>query len=317
MIARTTRGTGSRWPLIWLALLWQLTTPALAWNAAGHRLIAYLAWESMDPTTRSAVAGVLRRHPDFARWQARAGDADPDLGAFLEASTWPDDIRHDRRFFSAGLEEPTPALPGFPDMERRLNWHYVDRPPDSGQAAAASAGQLDRQLVALAHTLADPRSSVGERAYALPWLIHLVGDAHQPLHAASRYGSDGQGDSGGNAVEIVNPFQPHYPSTNLHRYWDELPGPPWLRGRQLQSTARSLSALYQPPPVSGTPAQWIAESRELARTAAYPPAGDAVPTISATFHANSLELARRRVVEAGYRLAEELKRLFADHGGGQ
>lgn len=292
---------------LWLTLL-LVHSPAMAWNAAGHRISALIAWERLDPTSRSALAGILRQHPDYGRWQRRAKSSDPDQAAFLEASTWPDDIRSDQRFYSAGREPPTPTRKGFPDMERRLNWHYVDRPLNPGRRAPPSAGRLDRQLTALAGILCDAKASSAERAYTLPWLIHLVGDAHQPLHAASRYGPRGDGDGGGNEQQIVNPFQPRHSSTNLHRYWDGLPGSSWLRGRRLESTVRALTILYPPTPTSpaAEPAQWIEESWRLAREAAYPPGDDAVPTISARFHANALDIAGRRVTEAGYRLADLL-----------
>ena len=65
------------------------------------------------------------------------------------------------------------------------------------------------------------------QADALPWLLHLVADIHQPLHV----GLDG--DEGGNKVEIENPFNKRLPFTNVHTYWDDLPGPPWLRGKRL------------------------------------------------------------------------------------
>lgn len=313
MTAEPTRRAKRFWLPLFLALL-LCTPPALAWNAAGHRLTAMIAWERLDDESREAVAGVLRQHPDFAVWQARGKGADPDLTAFLEASTWPDDIRKDKRFYTAGLEEPTPTLPGFPDMERRLTWHYFDRPVDrplnADHGLPNSSGLLERQLLTLAQTLANPNARIAERAYALPWLIHLIGDAHQPLHAASRYGSDEQGDGGGNALNVFNPWQPRYPSTNLHRYWDDLPGAPWLRGSRLENAARSLTILYPPPAPSATPDQWLAESWRLARDAAYPPGDAAVPTISADFHANALDIARRRVAEAGYRLADQLQRVF-------
>jgi len=199
-----------------------------------------IAWESMDAGTKSAVGQLLRQHPDYERWQARAHGGDPELTAFLEASTWPDDIRKDRRFYTTGREEPTATLPGFPDMERRLHWHYVDRPVNPGAGTGPAAGVIDRQLAVLARIVGDRQATMAERAYALPWLIHLVGDAHQPLHAASRYGPDGQSDNGGNLVSIVNPFAARYTSMSLHRYWDDLPGPPWLRDGRLASAARSL-----------------------------------------------------------------------------
>ena len=293
-----------------MAVLFVVATPAIAWNAAGHRISALLAWERMDEATKSTVAAILRKHPDFERWQTRAFGADPDRTAFLEASTWPDEIRKDKRFYTRNLDEPTETQAGFPDMERRRYWHYVDRPLRPGASTPSSPGTLDRQLVALARTLGDRKSTPGERAYALPWLIHLVSDAHQPLHAASRYGPDGESDDGGNRLNIINPFAAHHPSMSLHRYWDDLPGPPWLRGSRLDSAVMLLSARYPQPIAMGTPEQWLDESWHIARQYAYPPAGEAVPTISVEFHERAQTIARRRVTEAGYRLADLLRQIL-------
>lgn len=296
--------------LLPMSLLWVLAFPAAAWNAAGHRISAMIAWEHMDAPTRNAVAAILQQHPDFEHWQLRANGADPDLTAFLEASTWPDDIRRDKRFYTAGSEEPTSTQPGFPDMERRLSWHFVDRPVGWYDRLLPSPGVIDRQLVTLARIVGDRKEKPSARAYALPWLIHLVGDAHQPLHAASRYGPDGRSDQGGNRVTINNPLQPHASSTSLHRYWDDLPGPPWLNGSRLHSTVIALTSRYAAPAATGTPEQWIDESWRLASEYAYPPEIDAVPTITADFHNQSLTIANRRVTEAGYRLAALLQQLL-------
>lgn len=295
-----------------LTLLLLLASPALGWNAAGHRISAMIAWEQLDTDTRTAVTALLRQHPDFERWQARGKGADRDLTAFLEASTWPDDIRKDQRFYTAGNEEPTPTLPGFPDMERRLDWHYVDRPLEPAGNLQSSPGKLDRQLEVLAQRLANRKAKLSERAYALPWIIHLVADAHQPLHAASRYGRDGRSDNGGNALPIINPYNSRHPSMNLHRYWDDLPGPPWLRNSRLESAVRSLTERHPPPASPGTPTQWIDESWRIAREYAYPPGDESVPTISAAFHESALEIANRRLMAAGYRLAGLLQRLLRD-----
>lgn len=195
-----------------LQLLFVLTpASAMAWNSAGHRIIATIAWERLDQTTRQAVVTILRQHPDYDRWQMHANGADPGRTAFVEASTWPDDIRQDRRFYNADTDPPTPTQEGFPDMERRLTWHYVDRPVSPSGGILPSAGMIDRQLPALAQVVGNRKAALSERAYALPWLVHLVGDAHQPLHAASRYGAGGQSDNGGNNVMIVNPFHRRYP----------------------------------------------------------------------------------------------------------
>jgi hypothetical protein len=302
-------------PSLLLPLLLLVAPPAFAWNAAGHRISALIAWERLDERTKAGVAAVLRQHPDYERWQTRSKDADADRAAFLEASTWPDDIRRDRRFYTAGHAPPTPTLHGFPDMERRLAWHYVDRPLHPGHKARPSPGALARQLAALPKILCDPESSAAERAYALPWLIHLVADAHQPLHAASRNRAHGDDDSGGNEQRIFNPLQPKYPSTNLHSYWDELPGKPWLRGKRLASTVEVLTLLYPPTAQAGDDAtQWLEESWQLARQAAYPGGDNAVLTISAEFQARALEITGQRLGQAGYRLAVQLQRVFSGAG---
>nr|WP_287653236.1 S1/P1 nuclease [Accumulibacter sp.] len=319
-VAARTPGQGSlarspafpRWRLLFLLTI---STPALAWNAAGHRITAMIAWEQLDGGTRAKVAAILRQHPDFARWQARARTPDHDLAAFLESSTWPDDIRHDTRFYTRGVDAPTPTLAGFPDMERRLDWHYLDHDdPKPATGESRSSGSLDRQLATLVSIVGDAKAAVELRAYAIPWLIHLVGDAHQPLHTVSRYGPDGESDRGGNNQVVVNTFFYARPtSMSLHRYWDDLPGPPWLRGSRLEAAVSSLLSRHASPPTAKVPEQWIEESQSIARTQAYPPEiGDAVPTISAEFHARALAIAERRVTEAGYRLAEVLQRLLRD-----
>lgn len=340
--------------LLCLLFLLALSFPSVAWNAAGHRLIAQIAWQRLDESSRAAIGKLLHRHPDYQHWQTQGLEDDKYLNAFVEASTWPDDIRKDARFYSAG-EAPTPTLAGFPDMERRRHWHYVDRPIPSAGRYPPSDGTLDVQLAALLDTLSRRHTPTVERVYALPWLIHLVGDAHQPLHVASRYSVDGRGDRGGNELTIDNPFATaHDPADNLHRYWDGLPGAPWLRGERLMQRAEALMQRYPPnghdmdqpgstptqpfPPHPrllshpekagedellrarcgtawpGSPSQWLLESWRIAERDAYPPGNAAVPTISAEFDARSKEIARQRIVLAGYRLAGLLQCLLRSSG---
>ncbi|MCM8594676.1 S1/P1 nuclease [Accumulibacter sp.] len=308
------RGLARSLVVAWLAVLLAAAQPALAWNAAGHRIVALIAWIQLDETTRASLSALLREHPDFEHWLASGNDPDEDRRAFVEASTWADDIRKDSRFYTTGLDQPTATQPGFPDMERRANWHYVDPPLADASHRVPGAGQLDRQLPELIAILGNRRADRALRAYSLPWLIHLVADAHQPLHTASRLTPGGESDSGGNAMMIHNPFSTRQPSTSLHRYWDDLPGPPWLRDRQIESTVTALLSRHPQPPTPAGPAQWIAESRQIAGQFAYPDEelGAAVATISREFHERSVAIANRRVTEAGYRLAELLKALVGD-----
>ncbi len=286
-----------------LALLFPL--PVLAWNAAGHRLVAAIAWEQLLPEARIEVTLLLRRHPDHARWLKRAGEDDSDRRVFIEVSTWPDEIRKDKRFYTAGSDDPTPTLPGFPDMERRRDWHYVNIPLNATPDATPLSGQIDRQLVALAKTLAAPDTDQ-ERTYALPWLIHLVGDAHQPLHTSVRLDAKGKWDKLGNRLEVHNPFNSRKPVATLHAFWDDLPGPPWLRGDRLDKASQALLEVHPRPARSTSSQRWIEESWQIARDDAYPREDEKIPTITEAFFENSRVIADRWIVQAGYRLADLL-----------
>ena len=296
------------WRFVFLtAALSAVPAPVLAWNAAGHRLIATIAWTHLKPEVRSEVGQLLRIHPDYPRWVKRAGEDTGDRGAFIEASTWPDEIRKDKRFYSAGNEEPTPILPGFPDMERHRNWHYVNIPLGSTADKAPLSGQLDTQLVELTKTL--EFSSVNhDRAYALPWLIHLVGDVHQPLHTSIRLDAEGKWDKLGNGLEVQNPFNSRKPVSTLHAFWDDLPGPPWLRGDKLDEASQVLMTVHPRAGRSTSSRRWVEESWQIARDNAYPPSNDPTPIITAAFYESSREIANQRVALAGYRLADLLNR---------
>jgi hypothetical protein len=308
------RGTTRTAGCLLIAGLLLASSPAAAWNTAGHRLTAAIAWRQMDSATRERLGELLAQHPDYLLWLKRSISLEPAYAAFLEASTWPDDIKRDKRFHNTD-ETPTPLLPGFSDMGRHRNWHHVDHAPGHSPAKGKGSGELDTRLAKLMQGVGDgPRSDHGnkesQRAVALAWLIHLVGDAHQPLHVVSRYDEDGHSDEGGNALWIDNPFHPRRSSMTLHAYWDDLPGPPWLRGERLESAASAL--LREGKSTSpGTIRQWIGESQSLAKSAAYDGLEGEVPTITAEYHERATKTARERLALAGRRLGLLLERLLA------
>ena len=260
-----------------------------AWNAAGHRLAATIAWQQLSPASREFVATALARHPDHERWVTRARSEE--AGAiFAEAATWPDDIRNDPRFFDDPRDTPTDLLPGFPDMARHKRWHYVD----VDRHGKVVDGEADRQIERLSGLLRSTRKKE-QISYALPWLLHLIADIHQPLHVGHH------DDEGGNAVEIENPFNKRLPFSSLHLYWDDLPGPPWLRGKRLEKNAQRLLDDH-PPPTPGTVAQWRDESHALLASAYPTAAGSLLPVITEDFNRQAYAIANRRIVDAGYRL---------------
>ena len=267
---------------------------ALAWNAAGHRLGVLIAWQQMSAESREFVTITLARHPDHGRWREQAGADDPAL-ILAEASTWPDAIRHDPRFFD---EIPdTPPLPGFPDMGRHSDWHYVD----FDRHGKRGMGQIDRKNVELIDTLATSEQSA-EVSWALPWLVHLVADLHQPFHTG--YSED----RGGNTVLVENPFDQRRPFVKLHAYWDDLPGPSGLRGKRLQRRAAEL-LVSQKPPVQGDAQRWLRESQRLLQRAYPKMLGSVTPMIDDDYRQWAQMTGERRIAEAGYRLGHLLEEI--------
>ncbi|WP_265945438.1 S1/P1 nuclease [Dechloromonas sp. A34] len=270
---------------------------AHAWNAAGHRLVAVIAWQQLSPAGQKFFAEVLGRHPDHERWVKKGHSAEA-ADIFAEAATWPDDIRHDPRFYDPGREPPTPSLPGLADTARHKRWHYMDL----DRNGKVQAGELDGRIEELSRLLVTARQN-DQLTSALPWLLHLVADIHQPLHVGRH------GDEGGNDFEIENPFNKRLPFSSLHTYWDDLPGPPWLRGKRLEKNAQRLMADF-PAPQQGDVVLWRDESHRLLARAYPKTEGSLLPMISEEFHQQSRAIANRRLVEAGYRLGRLLETIY-------
>ena len=291
--------------LVCLWLLSLLPVAANAWNAAGHRLVARIAWDLLDPPTRTRIYDLLQAHPDIGRWQTRSGAKARDI--FIDTSTWADELRGDRRFFSPGQEEPTPWIAGFPDMERHTDWHYVNRPLTPGtENTAAERGQLDAQLDELTLQLGSHRATPTERAYALVWLIHLVADAHQPLHAVIPPRSAVTDDE----VLVFAPNSARKMVT-LHAYWDDLPGPSRMSREALDRLAqewRATAPVEARRLLRSLPEEWIAEDLAIARWAVDIDTQEQPTMLSEAYRQQAAQVARERITIAAYRLADLLRR---------
>ncbi|MBV8497244.1 MAG: S1/P1 nuclease, partial [Gammaproteobacteria bacterium] len=234
--------------LLLLAAAW--APLAAAWGPQGHRTVGAIADRLLEPEVRAAVAALL------------AGDLDkfgaPSGRTTLEAvAVWADEIRG------------TPA--------DRPRWHYDDIPVCGAappREAYCPGGQCNSaQLERLTAVLADVRASPRERNEALKWVVHLLGDLHQPLHAADN------GDHGGNDVQVALAGVRTRGRMSLHRAWDTefVRLALGTRGRQrppsdvaaLAAEARGLAADAG----QGDPVSWARESNNLARNVAYAFAG--------------------------------------------
>lgn len=276
-----------------LALLLVLApTPAFAWWEYGHETVATIAYLNVSPRTRAEIGRLLR--------QSRLLETPTCPARTIEqASVWPDCIKTlGERFSYAGP------------------WHYqnvnVCQPFD--QAAACRDGncvsaQIERNL----RLLADRRVPARERLFALAFVVHLVGDLHQPLHAGDR------GDLGGNRVAAS--YGLIAGRTNLHAIWDGYladrgisnpPGGP--RGILAELSSADAAAMRQ-----GSVTDWARESWQASRDHAYatiladpcgPPPAER-PVVTEDMTRRLIPIVRRQVARGGLRLARVLDEAFA------
>ena len=172
--------------------------------------IAYHVLQPENPQIIERVKAVLEKHPSYAnQWQARLHDvpvADHDMVLFMQAARWADDIRTNDK------------------QQHRALWHYINWPfkPD-GQPPNVQIREPESINILTAmvknHRIVKNESEVEQKAVALAWLFHLVGDIHQPLHTAQLFTVDyPKGDRGGNeiCVRVTGTAHP----MDLHRFWD-------------------------------------------------------------------------------------------------
>lgn len=285
-----------------------LASPAFAWNATGHRIIAAIAYERLTPKTRARVDQLIQTHPDYEMW---IRDAPPDpkaraRAAFLAAAVWADDIKGDPRFWDDTRKDaqPTPPIAGFPDMKRHTNWHYYDKPYTPDGAApqtppVPNALELVRMLKEIRH------EPLAQATYDLPWIEHITGDLAQPLHCVSRFlKSQPKGDAGGNFVFIT-------PGRNLHALWDDSAGTDPSDAYVSKYAADAVAAHPAPERIDKNPTKWIDQGFEVARNEVYTfgletGSRERPIQISPAYVENANRVAQAQIALAGYRLAAVL-----------
>lgn len=298
-----------------------------AWDDFAHMEVAAVAWAKLTPEARTRAAALLEHNPSYANWIVGAKAADRARVAFLRAATWADAIRNDSHFDDDSQDSPTAGQNiGYGDLFRHKYWHFVDQPfsPDNTPSVPAPAPNLATQIAAFRAALASHDLSDDVKSYDLSWLLHLVGDAHQPLHCVSRYDqADPKGDRGGNTVRITGNespvpcddprFCPYGPPANLHAFYDDVTGSSY-------SSAAASSAAAKLPEASESKAAlldekvWIQEGLELAQRNVYVKPigiGRGPFAITKDYQRKALQLGRRRVALAGARLANLLNDCFA------
>ncbi|HEY6273763.1 MAG TPA: S1/P1 nuclease [Terriglobales bacterium] len=246
---------------IWFALA---AAPSLAfgWGHEGHQVVALIAGHNMTPAALERAKAILG-------------------GASLEdVASWADDYRHDH-------PETGP-------------WHYIDIPLADSKIDMAREcpdgqcviGQTEHFLTVLKDPAADPAT----KAKALKFVIHFVGDLHQPLH------DEDNGDKGGNERHVIFDGRPD----NLHWVWDT--GLLEDIGRNPEELAAELEAKITPQDraewMKGSMEDWVLEGHRLAQRVAYGDLGSENPaSITPAYERQADPVIETQLEKAGVRLA--------------
>lgn len=293
-----------------------LVSQLQAWNGMGHMTVAYIAYQNLKDDIRAKVDALLKRNPDYKTWIKGVPADERGLRAFLMASTWPDVIKSKKGFTNDGNTPPADSTAsqniGFKDKLQHRYWHFIDHgfTRDGTTVTDPPAINAEERIGLFSTTLADASADPKIRSYDLTWLVHLVGDVHQPLHCTARFTKNHtEGDHGGNLVKLCKTAKC---TANLHSFWDDQLG----TGTDFEAIASLGDQLNS----SGAPAgaeidlvtTWTKDSFDIAQRSVYvspineDEPGDGPSVTDKPYRTQSHSIAEDRVVLAGFRLANLL-----------
>jgi hypothetical protein len=309
---------GRRLIALTLLLMISFSIPAYGWNSHGHMTVAYVAYQHLTPKTKDRVDALLRLNPEYKTWltliPAGTSKDDTRMMVFMIAATWPDRIKKNPQYHNDGPNngdtppnDPTAGQNiGYTDFARHKYWHFIDQPfsQDGTKTDGIPSPNAQTQIAIFRSTLASNKPDA-LKSYDLAWLLHIVGDVHQPLHCATRVGKNQpNGDNGGNLVKLCQPPC----KDELHAFWDGLLG----AGDSPTDAVKTGEKLTEPNAQMAANlkvADWIQESLQEAEGQVYVKPiglGSGPFTITPKYQAAALVLAQERVALAGVRLANIL-----------
>jgi hypothetical protein len=290
-------------------------SPANAWGCKGHETVALIAEKHLSPEAKEFVLTLLKENPVDPQLKRYCGSAvnDP-MG---EASTWADDVRNERH---------------------NGPWHYIDIPRGTARGDGnltlycGKESCVNEALTAQIEILKNKSAEPAKRTEALRYIIHFVGDLHQPLHSTTN------DDEGGNCVPLKffrrKPREHNHGFTpNLHSVWDSAIIERDAEGADSHEYADRLEESFSSSIEQWQKAgihidDWIWESHDYAEKNVYAPLTPKVGieqptpvhactddnnigarlfdehiTVSESYQDQAAPIAELRIVQAGIRLA--------------
>ncbi len=252
-----------------ILLIISFPTFTFAWGGIGHRVVAMIAQQHLTPKTKQEISKLLQPGETLA-----------------SISTYADEIRNSR---------PDTRRLHFVNIPLLANTYMPSRDCRSSDEGDCIIAALERFRLELANV----KETRERRAFALKFIVHLVGDLHQPLHCGDN------NDRGGNDVKVTW-FGPNERQQNLHGVWDyaiiEQGGrkeEDWLKLLSASITPEKIPALQQ-----GNVTAWALESLATAKDHAYkiPPNRQ----LGQAYYNKTLPVVEDRLRKAGLRLAKVL-----------
>jgi hypothetical protein len=251
-----------------------------AWGVDGHQITCLIAEERLSDQAKAGIHELLGDDVDIS-------DAD--------VAAWADNVRRERRSTAP--------------------WHYVDIPADATAFDAKRDGNGGKNVIdkidEFEKVLSDPSKPKEQRAEALKYLVHFVGDVHQPMHCVDR-----KGDRGGNKRLVFVPWR--QAAVNLHTCWDSIillhkRGPTRDLDYAL-ALNKKITAAQSKAWASGTPQTWANESHTVAVNVAYAgvPADGDPPNLDDQYVDRAANAIDEQLAKGGVRLAMLLNRCFAN-----
>jgi hypothetical protein len=325
--------------LVGITLIMQ-SRVAMAWNAQGHMVCSFIAYQQLTAEQKAAIAAILQQHPHYKNYLLVGAPEDTaarDEYVFMKASTWPDAVRPPLGGHRPLIKDDAGDQANVTKYSH-AQWHYVDKiyvlPAEAADAANdgkmpdAPQGDALKAIRQAMATLKSATARPDEKAVSLCWLLHLLGDIHQPLHCVTLVSAElplPDGDRGGNFIFLATPAG----HLSLHAYWDgllgsvdmanfsslDVPAVEYLAQNVMKENAGdSLPQRKE----HDTAPLWVDEGYVIARQSVYLngkllPAGwtkSTVVTLPADYPKNATAVARRQVALAGYRIADTLKSIL-------
>ena len=245
----------------------------ISWGVTGHRSIGKIAENHLTPQSKAAVRELLGSE------------------TLAEASTWPDEVRSQ------------------PEYRHTGPWHYLNLPLGLSYADFQTRVQGMTQenvysaLLQQEQVLGSSSSSRQEKIEALKYIVHFVGDLHQPMHVSR------EEDKGGNTIQVNYDGQ----GTNLHALWDsKLIDHQGLTFEQMAEKYDQVSAAQVKAWQSEPLIKWIWESYEISSKLYAEIDALNNRTIDDSYYQAHIGIIRERIEKAGVRLAGVLNQIFAN-----